>query len=349
MDKRIHFLDGIRGLAILLVVLFHTFSAHSDVLPYEEYKDIIIFKYGFLGVQLFFLLSGFVILMTLEKSKSFWNFIYKRWLRLFPAMLIVSVLLYLIVSFLFPRKTEQPNIYSLIPGLLFIEPGIIGSVLKTNIIVLEQSFWSLYIEMKFYIVIGICYFMFGRKKALLCLILLFSYSLLNTIYPLHHFNYTLLVLSCFGWFVSGCLAYIYYIEKRKRYLFFSIIMGLLTLYTTYKLRQASLDYFLTGIVVISIFYITVCYEKSRFILANRFFLFLGFISYPLYLIHENTIVSATDELLTIFPFLPKLLVPFFPITILCIVTYVIAKLEPLLKNKIDKTIRKIQFINKIVS
>ena len=72
--KRIEFLDGLRGLAILLVIFFHAFVRWPNIVPYgSSYSDFIFFKYGYLGVELFFLISGFVILMSLEKNKHFFS------------------------------------------------------------------------------------------------------------------------------------------------------------------------------------------------------------------------------------------------------------------------------------
>ncbi|WP_420839686.1 acyltransferase family protein [Colwellia maritima] len=83
--ERIKYLDSHRGIAILFVVFYHLFSRWSEILPYGNSFTNIVFNQGFLGVQLFFLLSGFVILMTLERTKSFSSFLYKRWLRLFQS------------------------------------------------------------------------------------------------------------------------------------------------------------------------------------------------------------------------------------------------------------------------
>ena len=92
--KRIDYLDAIRGIAVWLVVLYHAYARYEHF-PYGfEYASFPFLKYGYLGVELFFLISGFVILMTLERSRSFINFLYKRWLRLFPAMAIVTLLFY---------------------------------------------------------------------------------------------------------------------------------------------------------------------------------------------------------------------------------------------------------------
>ena len=93
--KRISYLDGHRGIAILLVLLYHAFSRWTELVPYgNDFADFPLFRFGYLGVELFFLISGFVILMTLEKFNSFTEFMYHRWLRLFPAMLICSLFVF---------------------------------------------------------------------------------------------------------------------------------------------------------------------------------------------------------------------------------------------------------------
>ena len=71
MKHRIEYLDGQRGLAILLVVLFHAYARWPERVPYHDaYANIPVFAYGWVGVELFFLVSGFVILMTLERCSS---------------------------------------------------------------------------------------------------------------------------------------------------------------------------------------------------------------------------------------------------------------------------------------
>lgn len=112
-NTRIESLDGLRGLAILLVLLFHTYSRWSDYIPWASiHKDFYVFKFGFLGVQLFFLISGFVIYMTLERCSSLSDFIFRRWLRLFPAMLIGTMLIYLTSFFLVERPDSIQNAFA---------------------------------------------------------------------------------------------------------------------------------------------------------------------------------------------------------------------------------------------
>jgi len=65
-QMRIGYLDAIRGIAIWLVVLYHAYARYEHF-PYAfKYASFPLFKYGYLGVELFFLISGFVILMTLD-------------------------------------------------------------------------------------------------------------------------------------------------------------------------------------------------------------------------------------------------------------------------------------------
>ena len=174
--QRIKYLDGLRGIAILLVISYHAFGGdgYKGTIYYgNKFQDLLFFKYGYLGVQLFFLISGFVILMTLEKSKSFIDFMYKRWLRLFPAMLIATFLIYTTASIFYERPAGIPNIHSIIPGLFFINPIILEKITNIHFPTMEGAFWSLYVEMFFYIIFGLSYFVIKERNAILLLFCLF--------------------------------------------------------------------------------------------------------------------------------------------------------------------------------
>src|SRR5690554_3769604 len=175
--QRIKLLDGLGGIAILLVVFYHAYARYPDVVPYltNTYGEFPLFKYGYWGVQLFFLISGFVILMSLENKKSFYHFIYRRWLRLFPAMLIATILICATASFLQERPLGQPTIMSIIPGLSFIEPEWLGYLLRIEITPLETVFWTLYTEFKFYVIFGALYFLLGKTKAVMGISFMFLF------------------------------------------------------------------------------------------------------------------------------------------------------------------------------
>jgi len=75
MDKRVSILDCLRVVAILMVANFHFHSRFYGEF-YTYYIDTkSIFKFGYLGVELFFIISGFVIILTLDKSYHFIDFL----------------------------------------------------------------------------------------------------------------------------------------------------------------------------------------------------------------------------------------------------------------------------------
>ena len=76
-------LDALRGIAAMAVMGFHYTTlyshetGHLGELPFEV-------RYGNYGVHLFFMISGFVIFMTLERTRTAKDFIVSRFSRLFP-------------------------------------------------------------------------------------------------------------------------------------------------------------------------------------------------------------------------------------------------------------------------
>src|ERR1700761_9643123 len=92
---RIASLDGFRFFAILSVVLYHYYSRwvpplNTSLYPYGNKYSY--FSFGYLGVEFFFVISGFVIAYTLSATNSLSEFWKKRMVRLFPAMFVCSLI-----------------------------------------------------------------------------------------------------------------------------------------------------------------------------------------------------------------------------------------------------------------
>ena len=97
---RILALDSMRGLAALSVALFHyTYGFNHGDTNYVFHK-------GFLGVQFFFILSGFVIFMTVNKKPNLRSFVVGRFTRLYPAYWLSVVLTFLVFKFTIFRKHQ---------------------------------------------------------------------------------------------------------------------------------------------------------------------------------------------------------------------------------------------------
>jgi len=341
MKNRIDFLDGMRGVAILLVIAFHAYTRWTDLVPYgESYAEIPLFHYGWLGVQLFFLISGFVIFMSLERSRSFFHFVKKRWTRLFPAMAVVSMLVYLTFPFFSDGPSNAPTPVDLIPGLTFLDPRWWSAWLGIPVKSLEGPFWTLYVEFKFYIIAALLYFFAGRRFVVPALTGMYLLALAATLF--HHlpdfsFLHVLKELSDqasfehFGWFASGAAFYLYYRTKSPRWLVAAWLVGLAAVAI---LRDAhSLIPPLYGTSLLTLFGLSMSFAPVQTFLRNPLFLFLGFVSYPLYLIHENAMISLTVKLSRIFPQIPGYLYPWIAIASLLPLTWFIAKhVEPRLKR-----------------
>ena len=153
-------LDVLRGVAILAVFLFHTYGAafSADNLPWnglwrnltaapgKSFYLLYPLSYGWAGVSLFFVISGFVIhLSTLRKPGAFrvGRFYWRRFWRIYPPYFVALVVFTLlnINDFMNPAGVKQVvthlfMVYNFFPDTLF---GI------------NTAFWSLAVEMQFYL------------------------------------------------------------------------------------------------------------------------------------------------------------------------------------------------------
>ena len=152
--ERVRELDGVRGLAILLVILYH-------VAPYAETftgSPIMIsvfnsMQIGWLGVDLFFVLSGFLItdilLRAREKSNYFKNFYARRILRIFPVYYVVVGLLLIFLPLLETTRGIQEQ--SSWPFFVFYQQNWLY-ILKRPVSAYLTVTWSLAIEEQFYLI-----------------------------------------------------------------------------------------------------------------------------------------------------------------------------------------------------
>ncbi len=334
MENRITYLDGLRGVAVLLVVSFHAYARWSGLLPYgARYEPF--FRFGWVGVELFFLISGFVILMTLEKSAGVGDFLFRRWTRLFPAMLVCSLLIFGTAALFRERPGGSPTAASLIPGLLFMEPAWLRHAFHVSLPELEGDFWSLYVEFKFYVLAGLIYFWLGRRGLIAALVAMGLLGMVATLLGSEHVPRVLgllfkisnnLSFEYFGWFAAGAAIYVYAKCKTLRWL----LAGALLAFSSAALAgMHSRGSLLATSSVATLFLLAAIWPGMRSLLSVRLVLFFGFISYPLYLLHENIMVASIIKLGSSGVTMPGLAYPLLPLAGLCLVAYVVAKyVEP---------------------
>jgi peptidoglycan/LPS O-acetylase OafA/YrhL len=173
-DTRQHYviLDGLRGVAALMVVAFHLFEAHAA----SRFEQII--NHGYLAVDFFFVLSGFVIGYAYDdrwRSMSTMEFFKRRLIRLHPmiivGMIIGAVMFYTQAGTIFPKIQDTPvwlMIVVMVIGMSLIPVGAALDIRGwAEMHPLNGPAWSLFYEY----VANILYALFVRKfsKAALAL------------------------------------------------------------------------------------------------------------------------------------------------------------------------------------
>ena len=229
MEKsRVPVLDGFRVLAIGMVMLGHYYNfSNNNIVKYLAI-------HGYLGVQFFFIISGFVISISLKNSKNYKQFLIKRYIRLAPGMFVCSTLTFLFFKFVY---TGSGYGYSKDPVIKYYY--------------IDNSYWSLWIEVNFYIIIGFLYFLSPKKVirnyTLICIIgipifILFSskmgHSILQNYITLEKIKYFKLIGRSFAffheclWFLIGLFLHKLYLNKRdyKNIFIMSFIIIILALW-----------------------------------------------------------------------------------------------------------------------
>lgn len=144
MIGRFRELDGLRGIAALVVLVGHftgTYNSlyRNDPLPFFD------FPYGAFGVQLFFLISGFVILMSARRAATPGSFAVSRAARIYPAYWI-SLILALLVMRLWRSSELQLGLWESILNFTMFQRWL----LVPNAVDVS---WTLAVELQFYLLI----------------------------------------------------------------------------------------------------------------------------------------------------------------------------------------------------
>jgi peptidoglycan/LPS O-acetylase OafA/YrhL len=170
--------DVIRILFAWFVILSHSYVLNGDG-PFDPLAKLTngYMIFSFIGVKGFFIISGYLIFQSLERSKSIADYLTKRILRIFPALLVVLALTLLVVYFIYPLQNGyyllDPEIYKyfLGNGILFMPHFFIKGVFENlPIHAINGSLWTIEFEFFFYIVL-LLFFPIRKNKNLLKVLL----------------------------------------------------------------------------------------------------------------------------------------------------------------------------------
>lgn len=289
VQPRLKHIDGLRGVAAILVLLFH----------FE------VSRYGCTGVDLFFIVSGFVIFMTLQYQNDLTQFWLARVIRLLPSYWL-SIIIALVCGLIF-GVTIKLNVGDLFGNVFIIQP-----IFRSKFLV--GAYWTLYVEILFYFLVSLLMLMRLLPKIelvifiglLVCFALNFARQLLND--KSETFNHLFVVLrglcplvSHFHSFAAGILFYICYKGgfnmQRLGLIIFTFIVAIAA-HKDSVMINSFINAFEHGLclLVYYILFVLILFNRLNF-LTNKLFLFFGSISYPLYLIHQPIGINLWQSLM----------------------------------------------------
>lgn len=275
-------LDGLRGFAIILVILYHFYPIY--------------FHNGFLGVDIFFILSGFLIHFTqrTKSNNSIILFLSKRIKKIYPLKVCV---VYIITILNYKKHLEDYTIlyeeefYSFISVSNYFYIHLKKDYFLSQEINLLLHFWSLSVEEQFYIFYSFIYILLYYKSNVcfnyiqIINILFFAISIYYflSMYS-NNFSISFYTFQCRLWeFIVGIIIMSFRINIINKintdYIIFVFLIIILLQNTSY---------FMHMIVIFSSFLIISSRQRGGFILSLNLLKYIGNISYSLYLIHYPT-------------------------------------------------------------
>ena len=303
MNQRIRELDGIRGIAILMVLVLHYITCQEKILePGSVLSYLHIPSTAFWsGVDLFFVLSGFLIGGIILDSHSKQSFLKVFWLR--RICRIFPVLFLLLFLCLLARSILDPERFSWLFGNLM--PWWTYATFTQNIAMgLSNSFggnflgitWSLAVEEQFYLIAPLAMLLFGRKVFLQSLVPLILFAfVLRLAFPGFH-TYVNTIFRMDALLIGVLVAALYRNEKLWLNLKSnrSVVMCAffcLLLITGALIIAGGFGYFkFTWFAVLYAIFLVVAllYQSTRvtWLLRSRLLCFWGSIAYGLYMYHQ---------------------------------------------------------------
>jgi peptidoglycan/LPS O-acetylase OafA/YrhL len=290
----LYFLDSLRGIAALWVVLFHAESGgHLAALTayFSGWLTLSLFQSGHLGVAVFFVLSGFVIAHSLRNASMslafFQNFILRRFLRLSPPY-YVAIVFVLIANILSSSIKSEPLLFLDQPfsiERLLAHLGYVQTLLGFT--GFDSVYWTLGLEMQFYIVfctlIGCSHWLerSGKPGTRLTFGLAAIVAALFPMGIVDHQGLDATFLPLWVSFLLGVFAYWAWKRRLKPIFFYLYAISLLIP----SIVQQSM--FEIAAILIAILLLEVGRgNRMQSWLNHSWLQFLGRISYSLYLIHN---------------------------------------------------------------
>lgn len=289
---RLYEIDFLRFIAALSVLSFHyswrgALGKSGDTFTAFSYPPLAgISRYGYLGVNMFFMISGFVILMSANGSTPR-RFFISRFVRLYPAYWVCCS-----VTFLAATLTADPRFLNSINQYLANLTMLNGFI---NVPFVDGAYWSLRAEMQFYIFVFLLLTFRQTERMKLFFGLWLAASVMVDFLHVKTLEY--IFMSKFAaYFVAGAAFYLVYLGGWSAYRI-TLLLSSYAMVLRCALKEAlnhveeygqpCNPWIVVGCVTafFVVFLLIVAGKLQPF--RSRRLLFFGTLTYPLYLLHQN--------------------------------------------------------------
>jgi len=291
LGGRVGVLDLLRLLAALAVVFFHlgfrgrTLEFTDFSLP--DWEPVL--KYGYLGVQVFFVISGFVIAYSAE-GRAPMQFAIARFARIYPMFVLCMTLTFLvIINFGAPYMSATTSQWV---ANLIVKPELLGQE------AMDGSYWSIFYEIVFYgwIFALMALGLFKRSMYPVIIAVWLVVSVIDRMFFGSSLMRYLLLTDQSGFFCAGLVLYAAFRDGyTPRNLLLIGLSIAVAMYQSVELAQWNRVHYATSysdivvalscLVIVAI--IAVAIRIRQTFLPQWIMLALGGLSYPLYLLHQH--------------------------------------------------------------
>lgn len=292
-------LDGLRGIAILMVVMFHLFQWFNPV--FGNLGLFALFRNGWSGVELFVILSGYLIYSSLQSGygKPFWlqHYAKRRLFRIYPVLLVTTLVCALLALHSISPFTwhlarfREGHTISAVAELMVKDLFLVRSFNWLVPEVLNPPSWSLGVELSYYLLIPLFVIAF-RKQRLMAVVMI-----LGALFTAKRID--IRELGIFYFFFVGILLYELdrspAIRQGRVWFWIFLILGLALFARFLTMGQVDLEghhlyprHYRTGWLAAGLFLIVLSVLKLPTVNGWLSFYplrFVGIVSYSLFLWH----------------------------------------------------------------
>jgi peptidoglycan/LPS O-acetylase OafA/YrhL len=288
---RVEVLDLLRLVAVLAVVVFHYAfrGAAADDFTTVSLPDLVgVTRYGYLGVNLFFVISGFVIAYSAD-GRTPTEFAIARLARIYPGFLVCMTLTFLVTMAIGAPRFET-TITQWLANLVIASPALKQPFM-------DGAYWSIVYELTFYgwVFLLMCFSVFSRQNDRIVICWIFI-SMFNDLVLHSSILQRLFITDDSAFFCAGLVLYEFFRGRRD-----AIVMMLLALTSLTALRQAFVEAdwlrdhyqlaFDNGVIAAiclgSIGAVALATRVRHVPLSPAIILAVGGLTYPLYLLHQH--------------------------------------------------------------